>query len=70
MRPCSQELYLLQVSDGLLQFLCMVIALLLGCFPLPFIQPADDLGDFRVLVHVKRQVIEWRDIIRSPTERR
>lgn len=52
---------LLQVCDGLFQILGLFIFLLSNHLLLLLVQWPDDVGNFRVLVHVKCQVIQGRN---------
>ena len=54
-------LYLLQVSDSLLQCLGKVVSLQVDHVLLLVIQQADDVGHLWVLVHVEGQVIQRGD---------
>lgn len=57
----SASSYLLQVSDGLLQILGPLILLLPNHVLLLLVQETNDVGNFRILVHIKGQVVQWRD---------
>lgn len=52
---------LLQVCDGLFQILGLLVFLLSNHLLLLLVQCPDDVGNFRVLVHVKGQVIQERN---------
>lgn len=52
---------LLQVCDGLFQILGLLVFLLSNHLLLLLVQNTDNVGNFRVLVHVKGQVVQWRD---------
>lgn len=53
--------HLLQVCDGLFQVLGLLVSLLSNHLLLLLVQDPDDVGNLRILVHVKGQVIQGRD---------
>lgn len=61
---CSQPVclqYLLQVCDGLLQILGLLVFLLPDHVLLLLVQETDYVGNFRVLVHVEGQIVQGGD---------
>lgn len=56
--PLGQLQYLLQVCDGLLQILGLLVFLLPYHVLLLSVQETDDVGNFGVLVHVEGQVVK------------
>ena len=61
-QSASQQLqYLLQVCNGLLQILSLLVFLLPDHVLLLLVQESDDVGNFGVLVHVEGQVVQGRD---------
>lgn len=52
---------LLQVCDRLFQILSLLVFLQSNHLLLLLVQNTDYVGNLRVLVHVKGQVIQWRD---------
>lgn len=64
----SFEQYLLQVCNGLFEFLGVIVALLMDGIVLLLIQPAYYLGNFWILVHVKSQIIQRGDGVGLPED--